>query len=690
MNRRSISKIRIPAGKNLWRQIFLSAALSMIFGGSEIIKAETNYFGFSEKSPEPQIFAPGIISTRDYERDGTFTPDGKTFFYTKRTIWSYFSAICVSYYKNGDWTEPEVAPFSGQYPDAMPFISPDGTRLYFASRRPENGGPEAKRDFDIWFVERTSTGWGSPQRLPAPINTPNHELSPIVTRNGSLYFLSSTSSNMMRAAKSSDGSGGWLPPEIAGDPNEPGSADTSGYVDPDERFMIVSVVGRKDALATQEGLYPRADLYVRERKDDKWGALQHLPAPINSNAEEITPTITPDGKYLLFMSERGSFTEHGTRRWTFDEVEQSLRSTGNGLGDIYKIDVQALGGDLAGKIQSSNNSEAMPPPVSPLSSSKSGRVTTQEDVPPAVSSARKMPSDVPRLFGENVISTSDDEFSGAFTPDGETVYFNKSAPRSYRYIIVESHWRNGKWTKPVVAPFSGQYSDSDPVLSPDGTKLFWSSDRPVDGKIKHDYDIWMVTRTPNGGWSEPVHLPEPINSDGSEYYASITRDGTLYFSSDRDGGQNGAIQAYRSKFVNNTWTAAENVSKMIDGPKAPGYYDLDVFIAPDESYIVLSSIGRPGGFGNFDLYIAWKRGEESWSPAVHLPAPFNTIARDYSPHLSSDGKQFYFSSERGFALNPINKPLSYRELIANLRGTLNGSGNLYQVDASVLDSFRAP
>lgn len=651
--------------------------------GIAIVNGNNAYFNVSQ--PKPQLFAPGIISTRDYERDATFTPDGTTFFYTKRTMWSYFSAICVSYFRNGSWTKPEVASFSGQYPDAMPFVSPDGSRLYFASRRPADEKAPPKRDFDIWFVDRTDSGWGTPKPLPPPINTPNHELSPIVTRNGSLYFLSSTSSNMMRAVTQGDG---WLSPESVGEPNEPGSGEISGYVDPDERFMIVAVTGRKDALLTVEGIYPRADLYIRERKNDKWGPLKHLPPPINSKAEEMTPTITPDGKYMLFMSERGDFTEHGTGRQIFAELERSLRNVGNGLGDIYIVDIQTLGEEFAGKNQSFDKLLNFPPLI-PFTPSKINNSTPDKVTAPLSSNSQEIRTDIPHLFGEGVISTSDDEFSGAFTPDNNTVYFNKSVPRSYRYVILESQRINRTWTKPKVASFSGQYSDSDPVLSPDGTKLFWSSDRPVDGKIKHDYDIWMVTRSSNGTWGEPIHLPEPVNSEGSEYFASMTRDGTLYFSSDRDGGPNGLIRAYRSRFVNNQWSAAENVSRMIDGPDVPGYYDLDVLIAPDETFILLSSVGRPNGLGNFDLYIAWKL-DNGWSPAIHLPPPFNTSARDYSPHLSADGKQFYFSSERGFALEPIPKAFSYELLITKLRSVLNGGGNLYEVDASVLENFRKP
>ena len=291
---------------------------------------------------------------------------------------------------------------------------------------------------------------------------------------------------------------------------------------------------------------------------------------------------------------------------------------------------------------------------------------------------------VPQLFGDGVISTSDDEFGGSFTPDGDTVYFSKSAPHSYRYAMMESHRVRGRWTTPTVLPFSGRYSDSDPTLSPDGKKMLWSSDRPVrPGTIKHDYDIWMVERTPAGSWGEPRRLPSPINSDANEYAASMTADGAIYFSSARDG----AIQAFRSRFVNGSWTTPENVTRLIDrGDTSVVAWDLDVMVDPHERFLLLGSIRREG-FGNFDIYVSWNL-DGNWSPAVHLPAPFNTRARDYAPHLSPDGETLYLSSERGFALDSIDHQLSYRELTERLRGTLNGSGNIYAISIHALDRFR--
>jgi hypothetical protein len=288
----------------------------------------------------------------------------------------------------------------------------------------------------------------------------------------------------------------------------------------------------------------------------------------------------------------------------------------------------------------------------------------------------------PRIFAENIVSTSDDEFGGSFTPNGDTVYFSRSAPHSYRYTMLQSHRVAGGWSTPTVLPFSGRFTDSDPTLSPDGSKMFWTSDRPVNGAVKHDYDLWMVERTRAGAWGAPKRLPAPVNSDASEFAASMTRTGTLYFSSARDGG----IQAFRSHLENGAWTKPENVTRLIDHGDSATVYDLDVMIDPDERFLLLGSI-RNDGFGNFDLYIAWND-NGTWSRPVHLPAPFNTRARDYAPHLSPDGQSLFFASERGFGLDPIGHRLDYRELTRLLRSTLNGSGNIYELPVSALEKYR--
>ena len=109
----------------------------------------------------------------------------------------------------------------------------------------------------------------------------------------------------------------------------------------------------------------------------------------------------------------------------------------------------------------------------------------------------------PILFAPNVISTGDIEFAPAFEPDMKTVYFVKGSPGAKRVMwILVSRLRDVRWSTPEIAPFSGQYSDIDPTLSPDGRKLFFASNRPTEGTApRKDFDLWVVERT-EGGWSD--------------------------------------------------------------------------------------------------------------------------------------------------------------------------------------------
>jgi Tol biopolymer transport system component len=283
-------------------------------------------------------------------------------------------------------------------------------------------------------------------------------------------------------------------------------------------------------------------------------------------------------------------------------------------------------------------------------------------------------ADPPTIFGEGVISTNTDDFGGTFTPDGNTVFFTKSVLRSYIYVICYSEHKNGKWVEPKVAPFSGQYRDFDPVISPDGKKMVFTSNRPVNGEDKQDYDIWMVTKTPKG-WSDPIHLDTTINSKYDEHFASISTNGNIYFSSNRPGalGGDGDADFYSSKFVNGHYEVAEHLKES----SSPSY-ELDCFVAPDESYLLLGVYGGKDGLGNYDIYISEKL-NGNWTASRNLGAPVNSAFRDYSPRVSPDGKYLYFSSERGF-----KEFTDYNDLKNKLTSTLNGSANIYFVDLKPL------
>jgi Tol biopolymer transport system component len=283
----------------------------------------------------------------------------------------------------------------------------------------------------------------------------------------------------------------------------------------------------------------------------------------------------------------------------------------------------------------------------------------------------------PALFGPGIISTGDMELNAAFAPDGRTLYFTKRTPKYQLWTILVSTLKGDRWSTPQVVNFSGQYGDFDPFVSPDGSELFYSSNRPAPGKVKPDFDIWVVNKTATG-WSTPVNLGPEVNTESQEYYPSVSKNGTLYFSSNRAGGK-GSGDIYRSRLVNGKYSQPENLGDEINSKYSEG----DPYIAPDESFLIFVSYNRPDSLGDGDLYISLNQNGH-WTAAKHLGAPINSSALDFCPNMSPDGKYFFFTSERGFADQPLTKPLTYEQLLKQIRSPGNGFGDIYKIDARVV------
>jgi len=277
----------------------------------------------------------------------------------------------------------------------------------------------------------------------------------------------------------------------------------------------------------------------------------------------------------------------------------------------------------------------------------------------------------PEIIGENFISTPDDEFGGALSPDGKTVYYDITVPPHYLYVICESHLVDGKWQNPEILPLSGLYRDTDPVLTPDGNTLLFASDRPRNEVQSHSFYIWSAKKTAKG-WEELHPLDGPVNNAGSQVFASMATNGNLYFTSDR---KNGEFDIYRSRLVNGKYQEAEDLGPTINGE---GIWSLEALIAPDESYLLIGSFGRQPSFGNSDLFISYNQNGE-WSKPKNLGPVINTPAREYSPRMTPDGKWLIFTSEQGMQTEKRDHPFTSDEFSQKARGVFNGLGNIYRI-----------
>ncbi len=291
----------------------------------------------------------------------------------------------------------------------------------------------------------------------------------------------------------------------------------------------------------------------------------------------------------------------------------------------------------------------------------------------------------PELVGEGVISTPDDELGATISPDGQTLYFERSVPPHYLYVLYESRLVNGKWGPPEVLPFSGRYRDTDPVLSPDGRTMLWASDRPVGGVDLHHFYIWQSSRTGDGEgarWSEPRRLEGPVNDGFNQVFCSVAANGNLYFASSRKGA---GYDLYRSRLVNGDYQAAEELTDLND----PSIWSFEATIAPDESYLLIGSFGRQPSYGSSDLYISDRRGD-GWTTPRNLGPIVNSPARDYSPRISGDGKWMLYTSERLDSLHAPSLPFDAAGFTRLSRGLYNTLGNIYRVPLDSVIGQEAP
>ncbi|MCB1170493.1 MAG: PD40 domain-containing protein [Leptospiraceae bacterium] len=203
-------------------------------------------------------------------------------------------------------------------------------------------------------------------------------------------------------------------------------------------------------------------------------------------------------------------------------------------------------------------------------------------------------------------------------------------------------------TDGYFAPSSDDFDGHPCILYRDGrpVEIYLTSRRQVDGQGKLTRDGFQGTniyyaRYRNNQWSEVRHLNE-LNSDFNDRMAFVTPDGTrMYFVSDRPGGYGGNdIYFSERDLKTGLWSAPVNL-----GPTINSRYDeITPHISYGGSRLVFAS-NRPGGIGHFDLYFSRFSGYE-WQQPENLGRPINSERDDEALVLTSDGLWTYFASDR--------------------------------------------
>lgn len=307
--------------------------------------ASTGLYAETASLPVPQLFAPNVISGSANDGSPTFSPDGKTLFFTRYA--AHWSAIVESHLVNGKWSEPVLASFSGQWPDSSPAWSPDGKYIVFVSTRPKlplktlpaPGQPIPGLTSNLWRVDRTATGWSEPVRLPDEVNISGTIFKPSVAANGNVYitvigpgaaksiYLSQLENGVYQRATLlpfSDGKKLDVDPEVA----------------PDESFLIFSSAGRVAGDDQHERLF------LVKRQGGAWGAptLIRYQGDVTKYGASIDnePKLGRDGVTLYFASDHTDAVHFPRTREQAEKDLERLSHWDNSNTNIWMIDLKEL------------------------------------------------------------------------------------------------------------------------------------------------------------------------------------------------------------------------------------------------------------------------------------------------------------------------------------------------------------
>ena len=255
---------------------------------------------------------------------------------------------------------------------------------------------------------------------------------------------------------------------------------------------------------------------------------------------------------------------------------------------------------------------------------------------------QKKPGLKPEPFAPGILLNTHRPHGGiTFSPDGTDIYWTAALDFGAFQKIWMMRQVDGLWCPPKAVPFSEPYTYGGPMFSPDGERFFFDVQKPMDKNGgRPDFDIWFQEKK-TGGWGEVIKPGVPLNSDKSALGPSVSRNETVYFYSfDMEGGF-GSVDIYRSRLSNGQYEKPENLGDAINTE----FMDTLPYIAPDESYLLFSSM-RPDGYGDFDLYVSYKKKDGTWTKAKNMGDTINTPARESISVVSPDGKYLFFMSRR--------------------------------------------
>lgn len=267
----------------------------------------------------------------------------------------------------------------------------------------------------------------------------------------------------------------------------------------------------------------------------------------------------------------------------------------------------------------------------------------------------------------DAINTKYDEYWPAITVDNSLFFFTRQIAEGARNVDGVRYQEDFYFSeikdsvflqaKSIGYPLNTPFNEGALSLAAGGQYLYFTACNRVDGK--GGCDIYYSALT-SRGWTQGMNIGSPVNTKYWESQPSLSSDGQrLYFTSNRPGGYGGMDIWLSKKTESGDWTDPINLGKDINTPGN----EMSPFIHFDGRTLYFSSNGRPS-MGGLDLYMSKMIDDTIWTKAENLGYPINTQVDEMGLIINGSGDRAYYSSEIN---SEQGRDLFYFDLPENIR-----------------------
>lgn len=246
---------------------------------------------------------------------------------------------------------------------------------------------------------------------------------------------------------------------------------------------------------------------------------------------------------------------------------------------------------------------------------------------------QETPGSTPQIFGKDIVSVKD-RFDMGFTisPDGKSMAFgvtNDSKPEETCIYLM--NYINGKWTSPDKSFLPDNINTFFPMFSPSGKELYYA--KSID---ESPTDLWVAEYTDNKAIN-PQPLDAIFNSESREAGHSISKNGTFYFTSNRDDQHQCCGDIYYAQLESGGYSQIQKSDVLSSAAD-----EESLFLSPEDKYIIIQA-WKYESESKHDLFISYRTKEGEWTVPKKLNSHINGKEIEQRPFVSPDNKFLFFS-----------------------------------------------